>query len=627
MTKSPIGILHVILMSLFLAPFPLLGKVDTSEIYGKLETMPKIHPRLFLEKGGEARIRQMVSSDTLAARIYEGVLYEAKAQLTSAPVERRLTGKRLLGVSRMALSRVLHLALAWRITGDDRFLDRAQKELLAVAEFTDWNPKHFLDVAEMTLAVAVGYDWLYPNLDEKTRGKLRTAIIEKGLKASLKANSWARSTNNWNQVCNGGLTAGALAVAESEPRLAAEIIARAVNTVPLSMHEYMPDGAYPEGPGYWDYGTTFNVILISALQSTLGTDFGLSKSPGFMSTADYYIHVVGPTGVYFNYSDCGHGGKGITPAMFWFANHRNEPNLLWAEWNRLHAKGSSRAKRNTDRTTPLALVWMPNKSEKPSQPTALSWTGNGKTPVAFHRNAWTDQAVFLGIKGGSPSANHAHMDVGSFIMEADGERWADDLGAQDYNSLESKGVDLWKMGQTSPRWSVFRIGTSSHNVLMVDGKPQCVPGNAPIITVRSGKTVIDTTQIYKDQLANAKRGAALMHDGSVVIQDEITALDKPSTIVRWAMLSAADVSIDSPGKATLTKNGKKLSLQVLQPAGAALKIISTAPPTPVDTPNPGTRIIGFEVSIRAKQQQQIVVRLIPQSSSCEPISALPLAKW
>jgi hypothetical protein len=101
-------------------------------------------------------------------------------------------------------------------------------------------------------------------------------------------------------VCNGGITVGALAIAESEPALAAQLIARAVNTVPVSMHEYVPDGAYPEGPGYWAYGTTYNVILISALQSVLGTDFGLAKQPGFLATADttctsrargnYFIH-------------------------------------------------------------------------------------------------------------------------------------------------------------------------------------------------------------------------------------------------------------------------------------------------------------------------------------------------
>ena len=66
------------------------------------------------------------------------------------------------------------------------------------------------------------------------------------------------------------------------------------------------------------------------------------------------------------------------------------------------------------------------------------WVGQGKNPVALMRTSWTDtNAIYVAMKGGSPSVNHGHMDVGSFIMEANGERWAMDFGMQDYNSLET----------------------------------------------------------------------------------------------------------------------------------------------------------------------------------------------
>ncbi len=47
------------------------------------------------------------------------------------------------------------------MTGDPQFKDRAEQEMLGVAAFPDWNPPHFLDVGEMTTAMAIGYDWLY----------------------------------------------------------------------------------------------------------------------------------------------------------------------------------------------------------------------------------------------------------------------------------------------------------------------------------------------------------------------------------------------------------------------------------------------------------------------------------
>ncbi len=599
--------------------------LQPSDVARRLEQMPATHPRLFLPAGGEAALRQQIASDPLLARVYANVLREADHQLSTKPVERVLVGRRLLDKSRTALSRMLHLGFAWRLTGDRKYLERARAELSAVARFSDWNPKHFLDVAEMTTAAGIGYDWFYASWDDAMRELLRNAIVTKGLNASLTADSWSRATNNWNQVCNGGMTVGALAVAETDRELAAKMIARAVNTVPTSMREFGPDGAYPEGPGYWGYGTTFNVILISALQSALGTDFGLIKQPGFLATADYYLHVIGPSGYYFNYSDCGRGGRSVEAAMFWLAAQRKEPYLLWNEVAKLQQAAPS--SRGRDRTEPMLLLWMSPTVTKRTPPPALSWSASGTTPVAFHRSSWDDTASFVAIKGGTPSANHAHMDVGTFVMDADGVRWADDLGSQDYNSLESKGIDLWGKGQAAGRWKVFRLSTAAHNVLMVDGQPQRVDGKAPIVRSKTGRTVVDVSGVYRGQLERAQRGVSLQADRSVRVQDEFTALAQPATI-RWAMVTRATVQVEGPGRATLRQEGKTLQFRVLEPAGAALKIYPTdPPPAPTDARNEGTRMIGFEISAPASQAQRIVVQLVPQSTRANDAPVTPLAQW
>lgn len=602
--------------------------VETAEVARRLEQMPPAHPRLFLPAGGEDAIRQRVATDPLWKRLQADLLQEADRQLASPPVERVLIGRRLLDKSRTALSRVLHLGLAWRLTGEKRYFERARAELVAVSGFTDWNPNHFLDVAEMTAALGIGYDWFYPALDEPTRRLLREAIVAKGLKASQTANGWTRVVNNWNQVCNGGITIGALAVAESEPALAAEMIARAVNTLPLAMHEYAPDGAYPEGPGYWTYGTTYNVMLISALQSALGTDFGLTRQPGFLATADYFLHVLGPSGYYFNYSDCGRGGQGVSAAMFWFAAQRQEPDLLWNEWAKLTHPSERRPGRGgRDRIDPLLLLWLAPAQASPGAPRALSWSAQGVTPVAFHRSAWTTEASYVAIKGGSPSANHAHMDIGAFVMDAEGVRWADDLGMQDYESIESKGINLWGRNQEAERWKIFRLGTSSHSVLMVDGRQQRVDGQAPIVLAKLGRTVVDTSSVYRGQLDQARRGVALQADATVLVQDEIVALGKPAS-VRWAMVTRADVQIDGPGQATLTQAGKQLSFRVLEPVGAVVSIFPTDPPPSAnDARNEGTRMLGFEVVVTARQTQRIAVQLAPRKAPAQPPVVQPLAEW
>ena len=139
--------------------------------------------------------------------------------LTEPPVERIKEGKRLLAISRIALKRIYYLSYAYRMTGDKKYAHRAEQEMLAVSRFTDWNPTHFLDVGEMVMALAIGYDWLYDSLQPDTRRVVREAIIEKGFDAAKNTrHAWFYTAkNNWNSVCNSGLAYGALALFEEIP--------------------------------------------------------------------------------------------------------------------------------------------------------------------------------------------------------------------------------------------------------------------------------------------------------------------------------------------------------------------------------------------------------------------------
>jgi hypothetical protein len=229
------------------------------------------HPRLFATAGDFKQVRQQIKTDARVQQMWGEVQKKADSYLEAKPVERIKTGRRLLGVSREALARILALGMAYQITGEQAYLDRGRLTLETIAEFSDWNPSHFLDVAEMSAALAIGYDWLYDGLSPELRKKLRKALIEKGFKPSFdKKQWWARGGNNWNPVCHGGLTLGALAILEDEPQWAERIVTRAIDGVPVAMKaSYAPSGTYPEGPSYWVYGTSYNVLLIAEV-ATLG---------------------------------------------------------------------------------------------------------------------------------------------------------------------------------------------------------------------------------------------------------------------------------------------------------------------------------------------------------------------
>lgn len=120
-----------------------------------------VHPRLLWPLGGSEAIKEAMAEYPQLASVHERILRECAAMFFQEPVECILEGKRLLGVSRMAFKRIFYLSYAYRMTNDERYAQRAEREMLAVSHFSDWNPSHFLDVGEMVMALSIGYDWLY----------------------------------------------------------------------------------------------------------------------------------------------------------------------------------------------------------------------------------------------------------------------------------------------------------------------------------------------------------------------------------------------------------------------------------------------------------------------------------
>ena len=595
------------------------------------EIVPENHPVLLLAAGEEKLIRDKIEKDPIWEKLHFAILKKCNDFLGQEPVERKLIGRRLLDKSRECLKRVFYLSYAYRMTEDDRFFERAKKEMLAAARFSDWNPSHFLDVAEMTMALAIGYDWLYDKLDENTRLTLREAIVSKGLTPSWDHdyNWFLRSSNNWNQVCNAGMTFGALAVYDQYPELAKETIDRAIESIPLSMQEYQPNGAYPEGYGYWNYGTSFNVLFLSAIEKAFDSDYGLTTAPGFMETAGFLEHMTGPSSLCFNWGDCGLYGS-LSPAMFWFAEKNNDPSLLWVEKGYLERSDFSKYTGN--RILPAIMVWAKDiPISSISEPASTVWMGQGANPGYLIRTSWTNpNAMFVGFKAGSPSVNHGHMDIGSFVMESDGVRWASDLGVQSYNSLESKGIKVFGKTQDAQRWTILRMNNYFHNTLTIDGELQRVDGFAKIDRHADepdfSYAISDISTVYDGQLMAAKRGVGMVDQQYVIIRDEVATLSKP-TLLEWRMLTTANVEIND-GMILLKKDGRRLHMLPMGSVPFELKTWSTEPTTDYDAPNPGTIMVGFEAQLPADSDAFFQMVMVSEKiASSISVMEKPLDSW
>jgi hypothetical protein len=427
------------------------GPIPVPDAATVLKTLHTEHPRLIAHKAGFEQVKDEVRTNETARGWYAKMEQRANTILKEPPSKYEIPdGLRLLATSRRVMNRIYDLAMMYRMTGDKKYADRAWAELKAAGEFKDWNTRHFLDTAEMTHAFAIGYDWLFEYWTPEQRIFLRTAIIEKGLKPALKVHQskswWATISNNWNQVCNGGITMGALAIAEDEPALASELVHLAVGSIQIPMVRFAPDGAWDEGPGYWNYATIYNVIFLAGLESALGTDFGLSHIAGFDQCGLFPIYMSSPNGHIFDFADAHDHRDGDMPQLFWLAKKFNRPE--YAQYGEQMAGGSA-----------LDLVWYsPSLSEAKSDLPLDKYFRAAE--VVTLRSDWKNpNGVCVSFKAGSNRASHGHLDLGSFVLDALGERWALDLGSDDYNLPGYFG---------GKRLTYYRLRAEGHNTLLLD---------------------------------------------------------------------------------------------------------------------------------------------------------------
>lgn len=265
----------------------------------------KPHPRLWFPKTEEGELRDQLAKDPLAMRLQSAVMNEAERVLNERVCRYEIPdGKRLLGESRRALRNIMHSAWAWRMSGEEKFRLRAIAELEAACGLKDWNPSHFLDTAEMATAVATGYDWLYQTLTPEQRAMCERAIIDKALKPAKgvydKKGWWSIPRNNWSQVCGSGIALAAAAIAGNDEGLSEDLFDRGLKLVEKCSAFYQPDGMYPEGPGYWHYGTNYHVMMLAAC-GPLGRK--TAEAPILQKAGGSIMHLTSSTRLTYNFAD------------------------------------------------------------------------------------------------------------------------------------------------------------------------------------------------------------------------------------------------------------------------------------------------------------------------------------
>ncbi|WP_181592994.1 S-layer homology domain-containing protein [Paenibacillus sp. YN15] len=589
------------------------------------------HPRIIATAEDFNRIKQTVQSNLLLKGWVDGLIAAADSQLTAPTAQYIiLDNKRLLDQSRAALKTFEAVSFAYQMTGDHKYVQRAWQEIQAVGSFPNWNPIHFLDVAELTAGVALAYDWMYDAWTPEQRTYIEGIITDFGLKpaedtyygAGVSGTKWEKATQNWNIVCNSGISMGALAIFEADPEYNSMILANAVRSVEYLFDQFAPDGGYDEGPGYWEYTLNYGVKFFSTLENGFGTDYHITDAKGLDKTADFVLHADSSYGVN-NYHDASLGH--VNPSwLFYLGTKYKNPGVISAKLRKNELLG-------TKPTIYDPIFYKDTSITASGIQLPLDAYFRGPEFVAM-RNSW-DAAKdnYLSFHAGQLNVNHYHVDSGSFVYYAMGEPWAVDLGMDNVTYKVGYGI----------RNDIYRVRAEGHNSLVIN--PDLSPGMvldsfSPITEFvskdRGAFSIVDLTPAYANQVSDYKRGYMMSDDRKgVIVRDEVQ-LNGQSELY-WFMHTGANVEVIDNHTAILTQNGKQLRFEFVTDAGdVALsvmeaKALPTSPTTYQSQEASNSKFRKIAIRMNTSGELNLEVRLIPVGDPRE-YSGVPnvkLADW
>jgi hypothetical protein len=194
-------------------------------------------------------------------------------------------------------------------------------------------------------------------------------------------------------------------------------------------------------------------------------------------------------------------------------------------------------------------------AERPTGPTARYFSG---MQVVAMRSGWEDDATFLGLQAGKTTANHAHLDVGTFTLVGRGTRLVEDADRWPYDSIF--------FDNTGPRWDYAANDTVGHNTVLVDGQGQVYGEGQEGRIVRAllgtdvNAVVCDATAAYGGRLARFVRYVVFLKPDVVVIVDDLAANDRSQ--FSWLLHTQGEVDLAGT-RWTIEQNEAALDIRML----------------------------------------------------------------
>lgn len=460
-------------------------------------------------------------------------------------------------------NKILHLALAYLLTGQERYANEAKHEMYHMLEClvgTKYILTRSVDeyAAHAACTIGISYNWLHDILTDNEKSIIVKNLVLKIIEVyyngitSKDSDRYTRCSVK-NLVINSGIGIAALSISKEWD--AAERVYRlcneSISSNFLSMiHE---DGGFEYGINRWRYCMAYILLFANAKLSLRDAEEGILSR---IETAGYYPFYAAPSGLPFGIGDDNYRMMKKYDYTNWiyynltsitgnndYARYRNryiEPDCLELLWN-----------------TDVAI----NDSKNKSLPSTKIYTSSGIGIVSSDIED-IDQ-IAVSVKSGSNSIEYSHRDLNSIVVRAYGQRLITDPGG----SLTIK------------KEHSYYASTYAHNTIIINdmGQNSCT-GKIIREEEYDGCTIIsaEASNAYGDVVCAYIRNIIIVDRHTIILIDKLELNSNAN--VKWQFHTFGEVVV-LPQHEEIYQKGVTLRIAAERHKFTAKKQSNILPPT------------------------------------------------
>jgi len=458
-----------------------IERIDQLSIFDKyrLQPVPEsldevrgVHPRIYLNQERIEQLREAIK--TTHAPLWAEIQEQADRAVRRKPPEYvesdKWSGDEQLW-QRSVGNTMPVLAMAYVLTGDEKYLDSARAWALASCSYKTWGLGRIdgMDLAtgHQLFGMGIVYDWCYSDLGEDARSTIRETLVKRTsamFEAAATEKAWWRRSylqnHLWVNIC--GMSVAGFALFD-EVEDASKWIGLPLDKFQKTMAALGHDGASHEGVGYWGYGVEYMLKFMHLARELL--DVNMYDHDWWRNTADYRQYLALPRNMWtsrnnvVDIADC--------PRSNWYG-----PDYLLRGLAREYRDGHAQwlaqevDESNVDSAEArwLNLIWFDPDLEAAPPADLPTLRHFDDMDIVSSRSDWSGDESLVVFKCGpylgheavqeftyDPGGGHVHPDANHFVLFADGEWLIRDDGYR-------------------AKW------TGQHNTLLIDGKGQLGEG-------------------------------------------------------------------------------------------------------------------------------------------------------